>query len=296
MAFAFGEGTLTELSTMRTVSGVGQIDRSRFTVPPRGTVPLVCQREYASVVLFSVAAISDNERGPRYAEAVLNSLHESNRRRQSVCLELGSHQGTVGLFVRVPAGLVATFTHDFADAYPGCTLTALPDEVRDSKARHVWSATLRLSPDVFPLKTHRQFEDLLHRELTDPLAGLLSALGARSKGCVDARIALVIRPCRASWYRSAGRVVVRIERGFRWERLGYWYAKRARSRQWIVRGVARIVGRLARHAASSHDAADARDKLSKHLFETQLVLTVRCVQSEETGRSEEHTLNSSHSS
>ena len=50
---------------------------------------------YAHSVLFQVAAISDNDRGPRYAETVLNSLHETNRQRQSVCLELGSHQGTV---------------------------------------------------------------------------------------------------------------------------------------------------------------------------------------------------------
>lgn len=240
---------------------------------------------YAPSVLFQVSAIPDNDRGPRYAEAVLSSLHVIDRQRQIVCLELGSHQSTVGLFVRVPAGLVAMFTHDFADAYPGCTLAALSDEVRDNTG-HVWSATLRLSPDVFPLKTHRQFEDLLHRELTDPLAGLLSALRARSKGCVDARIALAIRPCRASWYRSAGRVVARIERGFRWERLGYWYAKRARSGRWLVRCVARLVGRLARRAASSHDAADARDKLSKHLFETQLVLTVCRATSEEAAARE----------
>jgi hypothetical protein len=154
-------------------------------------------------VFFQVSAIADNDRGPRYTEAVLNSLHEINRERRWVCLQFGSHQGTVGLFVRVPAELVTTFTHDFADAYPGCTLAALPDVGRDA-AEHIWSATLRLSPDVFPLKTHRQFEDLLHRELPDPLAGLLSALRARPKGCVASRIALVIRPCRASWYRSAG--------------------------------------------------------------------------------------------
>ena len=71
---------------------------------------------YAQSVLFQISAISDNDRGPRYAEAVLNSLHETNRKRQCVFLELGSHQGTVGLFVRVPVGLLATFTHDFADA------------------------------------------------------------------------------------------------------------------------------------------------------------------------------------
>ena len=167
---------------------------------------------YSQSVLFQVSAIADNDRGPRYAEIVLNSLHETNRQRQSVCLELGSLQGTVGLFVRVPVGLLATFTHDFADAYPGCTLTALCDEDRDDSG-HTWSATLRLSPDVFPLKTHRQFEDLLHRELADPLSGLLSALHARHKGCVDTRIALVIQPCRANWNRSTGRVVTRIERG-----------------------------------------------------------------------------------
>lgn len=242
---------------------------------------LVCQREYAFVVLFRVAAIPANDRGPRYAEAVLNSLHEINRQRESVCLELGSHQSTVGLFARVPLRLVTTFTHDFADAYPGCTLTASSDEDGHSPAQ-VWSASLRLSPDVFPLKYHRQFEDLLHRELADPLSGLLSALRMRPKGCVDVRIALIIRPCRASWYRSARRVVARIERGFRWDRLAHWYEKRARSQRWSVRGVAWVVGRLARAAESSHDVADARDKLSKHLFETHLVLTVRCDKSEET--------------
>ena len=199
-------------------------------------------------MLFQVSAIADNDRGPRYAEAVLNSLHETNRGRRWGCLELGSYQGTVGLFVRVPAELVATFTHDFADAYPGRTLTALPDEVPDTAGQHVWSATLRLSPDVFPLKTHRQFEDLLHRELADPLAGLLSALRARPKRCVDVRIALVIRPCRANWYRTAARVVARIEQGFRWDRLGHWYAKRVRSQRWYVRGIARIVGRFSTQA------------------------------------------------
>ncbi len=203
---------------------------------------------YAPSVLFQVSAISDNHRGPRYAEAVLNSLHETNRRRERVCLELGSHQGMVGLFVRVPAGLVATFTHDFADAYPGCTLAVVPDSRPAERARALHScaalkvdamrcrnpnecakpgsawleylregndsswkgtdkvpfhASLRLSPDVFPLKTHRQFEDLLHRELADPVAGLLSALRVRPKICTDARIAVIVRPCRASWYRSA---------------------------------------------------------------------------------------------
>lgn len=232
-------------------------------------------------MLFQVAAIPDNDRGPRYAESVLNSLHETNRLRRWTCLELGSHQGAVGLFVQVPSRLAATFTHDFADAYPGCTLTALSDDV-GAITGHIWSVTLRLSPDVFPLKSHRQFEDLLHRELADPLAGLLSSLRARPKSCVDARISLVIRPCRASWYRSARRVVARVERGFRWDRLAHWYANRARSQRWYVRGVAWLVGRLARAAESSHDVADARDKLSKHLFETQIVLTVLCAQSEET--------------
>ncbi len=232
-------------------------------------------------MLFQVSAVADNDRGPRYAEAVWNSLHEINRRRQWACLELGSQQGTVGLFVRLPPGLAVTFTHDFADAYPGCTLTALPDEVRKATGQ-VWSAGLRLTPDVFLLKSHRQFEDLLHRELTDPLAGLLAALRARPKSCDSARIALVIRPCRASWYRAAGKVVARIEQGFRWHRLAHWYAKRSWSQPWSVRAIAWIVGRLARHSESPREVADARDKLSRHLFETHIVLSVSCARSDKT--------------
>ncbi len=179
---------------------------------------------------------------------------------------------------RVVEGPEPKFGDALVNGQPGVALFV---EDRDDSG-HTWSATLRLSPDVFPLKTHRQFEDLLHRELADPLSGLLSALHARPKGCVDARITLVIRPCRASWYRLAGRVVARIERSFAWDRLGYWFAKRARSPQRFVRGVAWIVGRLARRAESSYDAADARDKLNKHLFETHLVLAVCCAKNQET--------------
>ena len=83
---------------------------------------------YAQSVLFQVYAIPDNDRGPRYAEAVLNSLHETNRKRQWVGLELDSPQGTAGLFVRVPVGLVATFTHDLADAAPPCLFPRGPGE------------------------------------------------------------------------------------------------------------------------------------------------------------------------
>ncbi len=230
-------------------------------------------------MLFQVTAIADNDRGPRYVEAVLNSLHATNRQRQRVSLELSWHQGTVGLFARVPEDLVATFTHDFADAYPGCTLTAVVDETRDVEVVP-WSAELRLSPDVFPLTTYRQFENMLDRELTDPLSGLLAALRAKPKGCVDARIALAIRPCRANWHRSAKRVLRRIERGFRWDRLERWYAKRARYPRIAVRLLAWLVGKMARQGESSLDVAIAREKLSRHLFESHLVLTVWCATNE----------------
>jgi hypothetical protein len=85
---------------------------------------------YAQSVLFQVYAIPDNDRGPRYAEAVLNSLHETNRKRQWVGLELDSPQGTAGLFVRVPVGLVATFTHDLADAAPRCQFLRVSGEAK----------------------------------------------------------------------------------------------------------------------------------------------------------------------
>jgi len=145
-------------------------------------------------VIFQVAAIANNDRGPRYAEAVLNSLHEINQQRQSACLELGSHQGSVGLFVRLPPGLAATITHDFADAYPGCTLSALPDKDWIANGQ-VLSATLRLSPDVFPFKTYRHFEDLLHRELTDPLVGLLTTVENGGAGKKLRRLKMVARMC-----------------------------------------------------------------------------------------------------
>ena len=48
---------------------------------------------YADAMLFQVCAIPDNDRGPRYAEAVLNSLHETNDQRHC---EMDPKSWTVG--------------------------------------------------------------------------------------------------------------------------------------------------------------------------------------------------------
>ena len=61
-------------------------------------------------------AYRDSLASSRGSPKLSNSFHETNHQRRSVFLELGSNQGTLGLSVRVPARLVPTFTHDFADA------------------------------------------------------------------------------------------------------------------------------------------------------------------------------------
>jgi hypothetical protein len=64
-------------------------------------------------------------------------------------------------------------------------------------------AELSLVPDLFPILRHSQFEDLLNRNLADPINGLLRAV--KPDGRVQCRIEIAVKPAAnqmTRWWRS----------------------------------------------------------------------------------------------
>ena len=159
-------------------------------------------------------------------EAALNALHESNPGRLPLSLELATRAEQVGLYCRVPPSLKSLVLDELRDAYPGSQAESLPEKTLDAPAEtetRTWK--LHLTPDVFPIKSYRAFEDTLDRVLADPLAGLLSALRTARNTNLSASVALTIRPASDTRIRRSRNIAKRLQRSFVPTVLGSWYQR-----------------------------------------------------------------------
>ena len=236
-------------------------------------------------MLIRIIAAADQERGPHYTEAILDSLHQANPKKLPLSLEYALHDGEVGLFCRFPTELRALITEQLADAYPHCLFQAVPDELLDPQAAEsVLSASLRLVPDIFPIRTYRHFEDHLNRNVADPIAGILSLLRAHRRSGLQSRIVIHVRPANSDRYRTALAITDRMQRPFRFRRLAGWYLRAATSPRRLARLCSQGISLLSKQGTFHWDATDAVQKISHHLFETHIYVIVSVPQaSEESG-------------
>ena len=130
-------------------------------------------------MLFALASPANNLRGPVYMEQAFATLHQGNPRRLPLILEYGRHAHRVGLYLRCPGALKGFVRNTLLAHYPDCKLTPSPDDALDPPAGyHSYHRHVRLHPDLLPLRWRKEFEDLLERNLADPLSGILAALSS----------------------------------------------------------------------------------------------------------------------
>lgn len=245
-------------------------------------------------MLFSLSVPADNDRGPQYMEQALAAIHQANPRRLPVELLFARHANTVALFCRVPPQLTAAVQTQLAAHYPTATITRLHDDALVATTGHSsWSAQVRLSPDLFPIRRYPQFDDPLNRNVSDPLTAIFASLAADPADRDSPSVVLTVRPARLGRVHGARRAVRRLNQpSFRSHpRLAHGYAVGCTSRSVFVRVLTRLLGLLcggtadavsAAHLtttpARAHDREEdlqaASDKLARHLFEVDLRLAV----------------------
>jgi hypothetical protein len=121
-------------------------------------------------LLFSVPAT--NDRGPKFLEKAAAAIHQVLPVRNEVVLGYGDHDGRVGLFLSFPNELEQIVTLPLISNYPQCVLSPLPEpEIPGGWA--TCRVNISLTPDLFPILRHAQFEDLANRSFADPIDGLL---------------------------------------------------------------------------------------------------------------------------
>ena len=166
-------------------------------------------------MLFALTVSADNERGPQYMEQALAAIHQANPRRLPVDLLFARHDRTVALFCRVPPELSATVIAQLGGHYPTATLTRLPDSaLTPPNASVTWSADLRLSPDLFPIRRYSQFDDLLNRNASDPLTAIFASLAPAGRDRTVPIITMTIRPASDRRVRHRRTIIRRLNYPF----------------------------------------------------------------------------------
>lgn len=149
-----------------------------------------------------------SDRSPHHAEQFLAAIRPLLAQR-SVSLLLGNYPGASGLFLRLPDDDGPFLVRQLLAAYPDCSAEPLAAD-RLTPPQPVASARLLLRPNVLPLAHQKDFEDTLRRELFDPLASLLAAVGGSQPERYWAWLEIELATADVRRVRRARRFVERV--------------------------------------------------------------------------------------
>ena len=153
--------------------------------------------------LLRIRAGQENERGPLYMEPAISALHSLRGKDQQVNLEIGNAEGKIALFVRASESAAQLAESQLYAQYPDVDIErARVDPLTVGEGDEVVSLDLVLSdPEVFPIKRHPQFDDMLSRVNVDPIAGISSTLARFNVPGMRGHVQVVMKPVVGSWFR-----------------------------------------------------------------------------------------------
>ncbi len=237
-------------------------------------------------MLKLVTAPVTNDRGPRYMERALAAIHQASQRDELITFIYATVDDRVSLFVRFAGRTEEFVTGPIAANFPNCSLTtvsAFDDAPSDWKT---WYADLELTPEIFPILRHAQFEDLLNGTFADPVSGILRAV--KPDDAVRCRIEIHVASAGQRRRKRARHAVHLLDREFFrvHYRLAEYYAEHITRRQgWLIAWLLGVLARQSPHqvrttidtsASRLHDREEhvqaASDKIGGHLFETHIRL------------------------
>lgn len=231
---------------------------------------------------------SSNDRTPRYMEKALAAIHQALSSGQFLTLCYTMHNGDLGLAIECDSELKEAALGPLIANYPRGRL-----QERSESTPHdadIWSMTVRLTPDLFPILRHDQFEDLITHSYADPIDAVLQAL--RPDRNVHLKMELRVTPAQARRCHRARQGIATLERKFffRHRRLAKWFTAHATDEHWSWRvwflakladapapangGAPLNTGTSFRHESEANLRA-AVEKFSGHLFSASLCITAQ---------------------
>lgn len=138
---------------------------------------------------------------------------------------MGFSGGKVGIFIRASRRAATLVQSQLYGQYPEAEIEEVPGTLFDpEKGEEVCMTDLSLTePEVFPIRRHTQFVDLVSRQAVDPIAGMTSALVRYPLPGMRGHIQVTFRPVRGRYRRRAIAFLPFLEKGLakHWA----WYGK-----------------------------------------------------------------------
>jgi hypothetical protein len=145
------------------------------------------------------------KRGPLMMEPVVATMHALSGTDKNVSLELGMHEGKIAFYVRASKKGAAIIESQLYAHYPDADIEEVPvDLFAPSQKECVVATDLHLTdPEVFPIKRHPQFDDLLSRQNIDSIAGITSTLVRYPHPAMRGHIQVTFVPMGGKYRRRA---------------------------------------------------------------------------------------------
>ncbi|MSR67370.1 DUF87 domain-containing protein [Candidatus Peribacteria bacterium] len=164
-------------------------------------------------------------RGPLHIEPAISALHSLKGIDGLISFEIGSYQGKICFFVRGTRKSLPLLESQLYAQYPDIDIEEMdPKELEPKQGETVLTTDLYLSKhEIFPIKRHPQFDDMLARQTIDSIAGITSTLVRYPDPRMRGHVQIVFRPLKSKFRKRVLKFLPLMEKGL--AKKFSWYAK-----------------------------------------------------------------------
>lgn len=139
--------------------------------------------------------------------------------------EIGNYQGKICFFVRATKRSLSLVESQLYAQFPDIDIERMdPAALEPREDELMMTADLALTKhEIFPIKRHPQFDDLLARQTVDTIGGISSALVRYPHPAMRGHIQIVFQPLKSNYRKRVLKFIPLMEKGM--AKRFSWYAK-----------------------------------------------------------------------
>ncbi len=179
-------------------------------------------------------------RGPLHIEPAISAFHSLKGTDGLLSFEIGSYQGKICFFVRTTRHAAPLVESQLYAQYPDIEIEEMePKALEPAEGETVLTADLTfIKHEIFPIKRHPQFDDLLARQTVDSIAGITSTLVRYAEGNMRGHVQILFRPIGSRYRKRVFKFLPLMQKGlssrFEWYEHFFATVHLARGWRWWV--------------------------------------------------------------
>lgn len=164
-------------------------------------------------------------RGPIMMESAIAAFHYLKGDSAEISFEVGSFGGKIGFFMRSHKSIAGLVESQLYAQYPDIDIEEIsPNTFQAGDGEVVVYTDLMLTdPEVYPIKRHPQFDDVMIRQNVDTMAGITSTLVRYPDPSMRGHIQVAFRPIEGRYRRRVLKFLPLLTKGM--AKTWPWYGK-----------------------------------------------------------------------